>query len=88
MPKLINKKTGNVVSEGPYGGKAEDEWTKSANQQKASNPDLEIEHRRSYQGGGLLNRSPVTYKSSVSYARGGGAARKDGTRFYVVTAEK
>jgi hypothetical protein len=86
MPKLINKTTGEVVREGPYGGPEEKEFLASAKEEAKGNPDLEVVS--SYWHGGLLHRSPPSgYKSKVHEARGGGAARR-GTRFYKVSADK
>jgi len=42
---------------------------------------------KTYHGGGILNRSSgPPYKESIKHSRGGGAARKDSTRFVVVTS--
>ena len=85
MPKVITRVTGEVVEEGPYGGAGEEEFVAGAQERVKENPNLVV----GYNYGGILNRAPNGgYRSTVHEARGGGAARKGSTRFYVVSADK
>tara|TARA_R110000824_G_scaffold91379_3_gene222421 strand:+ start:794 stop:1054 length:261 start_codon:yes stop_codon:yes gene_type:complete len=86
MPELVNKVTGAVVEKGPYGGEEEEKFIAEAEEKASKNPLLGV---TKYQFGGILNRAPNGgYRSTVHEARGGGAARKGSTRFYVVSADK
>ena len=67
-----------------YGSPDDPQKVKDASASKA----MPIEQSYTILPGGILNRSSGPgYKTTVEYARGGGAARKDATRFYKVEPE-
>ena len=55
---------------------------------KAADTEMVIEQSYSTLPGGIMNRSSGPgYQTQVEHSRGGGAARKDSTRFYKVTTK-
>jgi|TARA_R110002012_G_scaffold91963_6_gene223423 hypothetical protein len=75
MPKFPDGKEFSYDKEGM---KAAEKYAKKTGQQM-----------NTYHGGGILNKppQPSPYHREVAHSRGGGAARKDGTRFYKVVSD-